>query len=47
MGERIFWAEVADAFRVAAENPEEAGRQKAEIELWERSSESDFKDEEW
>lgn len=33
--ERIFWAEVADAFDRIAADPQEAALQKAEIELWE------------
>lgn len=47
MEERIFWAEVRDAFERIAVDPDEAARQKAEVELWDRVSASDFKDEEW
>ena len=45
--ERIFWSEVRESFAKAAADPAEAARQKAELELWERTSEFDFKDEEW
>ena len=45
--ERIFWAEVRGAFERIAADPEEAARQKAEIEIWDRTSDSDFKDEVW
>ena len=45
--ERTFWAEVRSAFDQVADDPEEAARQKSEIELWEHSSMADFKDEQW
>jgi hypothetical protein len=45
--ERIFWAEVRDSFARTAADPEECARKKAEIEIWERCSADDFKDEEW
>jgi predicted transcriptional regulator len=45
--ERIFWADVRDAFERAAADPEEAARQKGEIAVWERVSETDFRDEQW
>ena len=45
--ERIFWAEVKGAFDRAAADPEESARQKAEMELWDRVSGHDFKDEAW
>jgi predicted transcriptional regulator len=45
--ERIFWAEVKGAFEHISSDPEEAGRQKAEIELWDQTSDRDFKDEVW
>ena len=44
---RIFWSEVRESFAQAAADPVEAARQKVEIKLWERSSENDFRDEEW
>lgn len=47
MEERIFWADVRDAFEQAAANPEEAARQKAEIADWDRVSDTDFRDERW
>ena len=47
MEERIFWADVRDAFARAASEPEEATRQKAEIELWDWTSATDFRDEKW
>jgi predicted transcriptional regulator len=45
--ERIFWSEVEEAFARTAADPDEAARQKAEIELWDRISDQDFKDEKW
>jgi predicted transcriptional regulator len=45
--ERIFWSEVRGAFERSAGDPEEGARQKAEIELWDRTSDSDFKAEAW
>jgi predicted transcriptional regulator len=45
--ERIFWAEVRGAFERIAADPEEAARQRAEIEIWDRTSDRDFKDETW
>ena len=45
--ERIFWAEVRGAFESITADPEEAARQKAEIELWDQTSDRDFKDEVW
>ena len=45
--ERIFWAEVRGAFERITADPEEAARQKAEIELWDQTSDRDFKDEVW
>jgi len=45
--ERIFWAEVADAFDQIATDSQEAAVQKAEIELWEQGTARDYKSEEW
>lgn len=45
--ERIFWAEVRGAFERIAADPVEAARQKAEIEVWDRTTDSDFRDEAW
>jgi predicted transcriptional regulator len=45
--ERIFWADVHSAFAQTAANPEESSRRDAEIRLWERTSETDFQDEQW
>jgi len=43
----IFWAEVRGAFERIAADPQESARQKAEIELWDKTSDRDFKDEVW
>lgn len=45
--ERIFWEEVRCGFARIAADPEEAARQKAEIETWDRVSSVDFKNETW
>ncbi|MCX6606424.1 MAG: hypothetical protein NTV52_22930 [Acidobacteria bacterium] len=44
--ERIFWAEVVDAFDRIAADPQKAALQKAEIELWEQGTARDYKGEE-
>lgn len=45
--ERLFWADVGDAFARAAADPEESARQKSEIEAWEHGFGGDFADEKW
>jgi hypothetical protein len=47
LDEKTFWANVQHAFEQAAADPVELARQKAEIDHWERTSESDFQDERW
>jgi hypothetical protein len=47
MEERIFWADVRDAFERASADPREAAEQQAEIAVWEQVSDHDFKDEQW
>jgi hypothetical protein len=47
LDEKLFWADVKTAFERTAADPEESARQKAEIELWDRASDRDFKDEAW
>jgi predicted DNA-binding protein len=47
MEERIFWADVREAFERAAADPHEAAEQRDEIVLWEQVSDGDFKDEKW
>lgn len=47
MEERMFWAEVRDAFDRIASDPKAAARQKAEVELWDRTSDLDFRHEKW
>jgi predicted transcriptional regulator len=45
--ERIFWEDVDEAFERIAADPVGSARQKAEIELWDRSTARDFEGEEW
>jgi predicted DNA-binding protein len=45
--ERIFWDEVNDSFARIAANPEEAVRQRTEIQLWEQGTARDLHGEEW
>lgn len=45
--ERIFWEEVRSAFARIAADPNESASQKAEIELWDRTSDADFRGEAW
>ena len=45
--ERIFWEEVHCAFERIAADPEEAARQKAEIDIWDRVASVDFKEVAW
>jgi predicted transcriptional regulator len=45
--ERIFWADVRAAFERTAADPEESAHQKAEMDLWDRASAEDFRDEQW
>lgn len=47
MEERVFWAEVSEAFARDAEDPVELARQRSEIEAWEGASATDFRDEKW
>jgi len=47
LSDKIFWKDVQCAFEASAADPEEAARQKAEIRLWDRASDTDFKDETW
>jgi predicted DNA-binding protein len=47
MEERVFWAEVQEAFALEANDPEALARARAEIASWERASEADFGDEKW
>lgn len=43
MEERVFWAEAQEAFAREAVTPEEA----AEVALWDRAADADFRDEKW
>ena len=45
--ERIFWAEVSEAFARDAADPREMARQRAEIGAWGRVSATDFLEEKW
>ncbi len=47
MEERVFWAEVSEAFARDAEDPAALVRARAEIEVWERASATDFREEKW
>lgn len=45
--DRLFWQEVNAAYEKIAADPESAAAQKTEMELWDRTSATDFKDESW
>ncbi|MBI4909574.1 MAG: hypothetical protein HY820_38510 [Acidobacteria bacterium] len=47
MEERMFWDEVREAFARIAADPAESGRQKAELELWDKGTARDFESESW
>jgi hypothetical protein len=47
LSDKIFWKDVSCAFEASAADPEGTARQKAEIRLWDRTSDADFKDEVW
>lgn len=43
----MFWDEVREAFARIAADPAESGRQKAELELWDKGTARDFESESW
>ncbi len=43
--ERIFWEEVRESFAKIAANPEDAARQKAEVQLWDQGTAREFRPE--
>ncbi len=47
LSDKIFWQDVQNAFEATAADPGEIAHQKAEIQLWDRASDADFKDEVW
>jgi predicted DNA-binding protein len=47
MEQRIFRADVRDAFERASADPREAAGEQAEIAVWDRVSDHHFKDEQW
>jgi predicted DNA-binding protein len=47
MEERLFWAEVRDAFDRIASDPSEQKLQRSEIDLWEQGTSRDFQAEKW
>lgn len=47
MEERVFWAEVQEAFARDAGDPEESARAESEMTVWGQVSEADFRDETW
>ena len=45
--DRTFWPDVQRAFENLADDPSESIQTQAEIGIWERGSQTDFKDEQW
>jgi maltooligosyltrehalose synthase len=45
--EKTFWAGVHRAFEESASDPVESARQRTELAIWERASETDFRIEPW